>query len=100
MVMSSDMIAVSVFSSTNLFIMTPTDNYLLQNAPLPPRNRFIIIIFFSQLRHAKLHFKTKAVEGLVTLSSASFSIIRLAIKLPRLSFGSTITKKIVDQFDS
>ena len=94
--MSSDKIAVSVFSSTNLFIITASDDYLLQNAPLPPKIFFV----FLQLQHAKLHFKRKAAEGLVTLSSASFSIIRLAIKFPRLSFGSTITKKIVDQFDS
>lgn len=43
LVMSSDKIAVSVFSSTNFFTITPRDYYLLQKAPLSPMN-----FFFSQ----------------------------------------------------
>ena len=75
LVMSSDKIAVSVSSSTNLFIMTASDNYLLQNVLLPPRIFFFCncdaqnCILKERPRRAWLHYRVPRFQLFVSLSN-------------------------------
>lgn len=95
LVMSSDMIAVSMFSSTNLFIMTPSDNYLLQNAPLPPRNRFIIIFFFRNCDTQNCILKQRPWRAWLHYRVPRFQLFVSLSNCPVWALGARLQRKLL-----